>query len=114
MFEFKPFFYNIHKSTTLNEGRLLSVGSRGVQGYLNPPFRVELNPLGVPPPRRYLAPKKIDPKLLDPKHIFEELDLNPAKKANVMQLKKESRHRDGYDHVRAALTPTPETLLELY
>eukprot|EP00290_Baffinella_frigidus_P036611 CAMPEP_0180311998 /NCGR_PEP_ID=MMETSP0988-20121125/30573_1 /TAXON_ID=697907 /ORGANISM="non described non described, Strain CCMP2293" /LENGTH=535 /DNA_ID=CAMNT_0022296165 /DNA_START=137 /DNA_END=1740 /DNA_ORIENTATION=- len=46
----------------------------------------------------YLAPKKIDPKLLDPKHIFEELDLNPAKKANVMQLKKETRHRDGYDH----------------
>jgi AdoMet-dependent rRNA methyltransferase SPB1 len=49
---------------------------------------------------RYLAPKKIDPKLLDPKHIFEELDLNPAKKANVMQLKKETRHRDGYEHVR--------------
>jgi hypothetical protein len=33
----------------------------------------------------YLAPKKIDPKLLDPKHVFEELDLGPAKKANVLQ-----------------------------
>ncbi len=46
----------------------------------------------------YLAPKKIDPKLLDPKYVFEELDLNPAKKANVMQKQKPNqRHRDGYE-----------------
>lgn len=50
----------------------------------------------------YMAPKKIDPKLLDPKHVFEELDLNPAKRANVFAKKntksgKAERHRDGYD-----------------
>jgi AdoMet-dependent rRNA methyltransferase SPB1 len=46
----------------------------------------------------YLAPKKIDPKLLDPKYVFEELDLNPAKRANVMQKQKANqRHRDGYE-----------------
>eukprot|EP00961_Rhodomonas_salina_P111454 1499540-Rhodomonas_salina.1 len=46
----------------------------------------------------YLAPTKLDPKLLDPKYIFEELDLNPAKKANVLQQKKlDVRHRDGYE-----------------
>ncbi len=46
----------------------------------------------------YLAPKKIDPKLLDPKYVFEELDLNPAKKANIMQKQKANqRHRDGYE-----------------
>ena len=50
----------------------------------------------------YLAPKKIDPKLLDPKHVFEALDLNPAKRANVMAKKntksgKAERHRDGYE-----------------
>ena len=44
-----------------------------------------------------MAPKKIDPKLLDPKHVFAELDLNPAKRANVLQQKKEGRHRDGYE-----------------
>lgn len=52
----------------------------------------------------YLAPKKIDPKLLDPKYVFEELDLNPAKKANVMQKQKvNQRHRDGYEVGRTVL-----------
>ena len=50
MFELKPFVHNIQNGTALNEWRVLSVGSRGVQGYLDPPFRVEPNPLGVPPP----------------------------------------------------------------
>ena len=45
----------------------------------------------------YLAPKKIDAKLLDPKHVFEELDTGPAKKANVLQKEHAKKHRDGYE-----------------
>ncbi|EKX36887.1 hypothetical protein GUITHDRAFT_58549, partial [Guillardia theta CCMP2712] len=46
----------------------------------------------------YLAPKKIDPKLLDPKNVFEDVNDGPAKKANVLQQKKLNvRHRDGYE-----------------
>lgn len=45
----------------------------------------------------YLAPKKIDPRLLDPKHVFEELEIGPAKKANVLQKDHSKKHRDGYE-----------------
>ena len=45
----------------------------------------------------YLAPKKIDPKLLDPKHVFAEIDTGPAKKANVLQKEHSKKHRDGYE-----------------
>ena len=45
----------------------------------------------------YLAPKKIDPKLLDPRHVFAELDVGPAKKANVLQKDHAKKNRDGYE-----------------
>ena len=54
----------------------------------------------------FLAPKKIDPKFLDPKHVFKELTA-PAPvdgnvtiaanaQANVFQPDKKRRQRDGY------------------
>jgi AdoMet-dependent rRNA methyltransferase SPB1 len=55
--------------------------------------------------RGFLAPKTIDPKFLDPKHVFKDLD-TPAHldkgtttgnaQANVFQPDKKRRHRDGY------------------
>jgi AdoMet-dependent rRNA methyltransferase SPB1 len=55
--------------------------------------------------REFLAPKAIDPKFLDPKHVFKDLDASlPLDKgitvnnsqANVFQPEKKRRHRDGY------------------
>ncbi|KAI1793875.1 Spb1 C-terminal domain-containing protein [Ganoderma leucocontextum] len=55
--------------------------------------------------RDFLAPKHIDPKFLDPKHVFKELTASaPADgqataknaQANVFQPEKKRRHRDGY------------------
>jgi len=55
--------------------------------------------------REFLAPKAIDPKFLDPKHVFKDLDATaPIDKgiaggnaqANVFQPEKRRRHRDGY------------------
>ncbi len=56
--------------------------------------------------RDYLAPKKIDPKFLDPKHVFKELTasapldgkltISANAQANVFQPDKTRRHRDGY------------------
>lgn len=54
--------------------------------------------------REFLAPKSIDPKFLDPKHVFEDLDAalpngtasNNAQ-VNVFQPEKRRRHRQGYD-----------------
>jgi AdoMet-dependent rRNA methyltransferase SPB1 len=55
--------------------------------------------------REFLAPKAIDPKFLDPKHVFKDLDasfstengvtVNKAQ-ANVFQPEKKRRHRVGY------------------
>ncbi|KAG9314450.1 FtsJ-domain-containing protein [Chiua virens] len=57
--------------------------------------------------REFLAPKHIDPKFLDPKHVFKELGSalsGPDKGssannalANVFQPEKKRRRRDGYD-----------------
>lgn len=54
----------------------------------------------------FLAPKKIDPKFLDPKHVFKELTASAPidgslaiaanAQANVFQPDKKRRHRDGY------------------
>lgn len=51
----------------------------------------------------FLAPKHIDPKFLDPKHVFKELNLSidngPTSNeahVNVFQPEKKRRHRDGY------------------
>ncbi|KAK7064140.1 AdoMet-dependent rRNA methyltransferase SPB1 [Favolaschia claudopus] len=57
--------------------------------------------------RDFLAPKHIDPKFLDPKHVFKELGTSVAAgadkgssannlQANVFQPEKKRRHRDGY------------------
>lgn len=57
--------------------------------------------------REFLAPKHIDPKFLDPKHVFKDLGSalsGPDKgssannaQANVFQPEKKRRRRDGYD-----------------
>ena len=57
--------------------------------------------------REFLAPKHIDPKFLDPKHVFKDLgsaisgldkgsSANNAM-ANVFQPEKKRRRRDGYN-----------------
>lgn len=57
--------------------------------------------------RDFLAPKHIDPKFLDPKHVFKDLGASisgtdkgtSANNAteNVFQPEKKRRKRDGYD-----------------
>ncbi|KAH9042361.1 Spb1 C-terminal domain-containing protein [Lactarius hengduanensis] len=56
--------------------------------------------------REFLAPKAIDPKFLDPKHVFKDVDATLTLpngtaannvQANVFQPEKKRRHRDGYD-----------------
>ncbi|KAF9069148.1 Spb1 C-terminal domain-containing protein [Rhodocollybia butyracea] len=58
--------------------------------------------------RDFLAPKHIDPKFLDPKHVFKDISAsipeNPDKptrahnaEANVFQPEKKRRKRDGYE-----------------
>jgi hypothetical protein len=55
--------------------------------------------------REFLAPRTIDPKFLDPKHVFKDLDAaaNPDQsiignnaQANVFRPDKKRRHRGGY------------------
>jgi len=48
--------------------------------------------------RGYKAPKKIDPKFLDPRTVFEELpDAAPNNEAKVFQPEKKKRQRGGYE-----------------
>ena len=37
-------------------------------------------------PKGYVAPAKIDPKLLDPKHIFKEVEPEEKKKISILQV----------------------------
>ena len=49
---------------------------------------------------KYTAPKHIDPKLLDPNHVFKEVKDPGLKKVDVLHKKYEKlnkRHRTGYD-----------------
>lgn len=56
--------------------------------------------------RDFLAPKHIDPKFLDPKHVFKDVSVSASGtekgtsatniQANVFQPEKKRRHRDGY------------------
>jgi len=56
--------------------------------------------------RDFLAPKQIDPKFLDPKHVFKMLSSSMSTdkgtssnnfQASVFQPEKKRRHRDGYE-----------------
>lgn len=50
--------------------------------------------------RGFLAPSSIDPKFLDPKHVFEELTgkgSTSGQGINILQPDKKQRHRDGYE-----------------
>ncbi|KAL4234651.1 pre-rRNA processing protein ftsj3 [Mactra antiquata] len=44
----------------------------------------------------YLAPDKIDPKFLDPKSVFKDIEPEPSQAINLMHPEKQTRHRDGY------------------
>ena len=37
-------------------------------------------------PKGYVAPAKIDPKLLDPRHIFKEVEPEGKKKISILQV----------------------------
>ncbi|KAL2609813.1 hypothetical protein R1flu_028386 [Riccia fluitans] len=45
---------------------------------------------------KYKAPAKIDPRLLDHRHLFKEVE-EPAKVVDVLRGTKQKRHRDGYE-----------------
>lgn len=48
--------------------------------------------------RGFKAPKRLDPKFLDPKHVFAELaDPTPNNEAKVFDPEKKKRKRDGYE-----------------
>ena len=48
--------------------------------------------------RDYVAPKKIDPRMLDPKSVFSDVGAEEPKKiADVFKPEKKNRHRDGYE-----------------
>ncbi|OAD79659.1 hypothetical protein PHYBLDRAFT_96684, partial [Phycomyces blakesleeanus NRRL 1555(-)] len=48
--------------------------------------------------RDFLAPKKIDPRFLDPKAVFSEIDTDEAAKmTDIFKPEKKRRHRDGYE-----------------
>eukprot|EP00040_Diaphanoeca_grandis_P006124 m.36053 g.36053 ORF g.36053 m.36053 type:complete len:823 (-) comp17249_c0_seq1:131-2599(-) len=61
----------------------------------------------------YLAPAKIDPKMLDPKYVFGELDDAPTQKLNVFAPEKKKRAREGYaeGNVGAHTTSTVGTFI---
>ncbi|XP_070204951.1 pre-rRNA 2'-O-ribose RNA methyltransferase FTSJ3-like isoform X2 [Littorina saxatilis] len=44
----------------------------------------------------YLAPDKLDPKFLDPKHVFKDVQMEPNRALNLMHPEKPQRHREGY------------------
>ncbi|XP_033334850.2 pre-rRNA 2'-O-ribose RNA methyltransferase FTSJ3 [Megalopta genalis] len=44
----------------------------------------------------YIAPDKLDPKFVDPKYVFSELDIEPANKLNIYNPEKTKRKVEGY------------------
>lgn len=49
----------------------------------------------------YKAPDKIDPKFLDPKYVFEELDIEPTNKVDLLKEPKKNKKEkaEGYDSI---------------
>ncbi|CAG8608225.1 19166_t:CDS:10 [Cetraspora pellucida] len=48
--------------------------------------------------RDFLAPKKIDPKFLDPRSVFQEVEIGPKNKSiDVLNPGKRKRYREGYE-----------------
>ncbi|CAG8587960.1 8471_t:CDS:10 [Paraglomus brasilianum] len=47
--------------------------------------------------RDFIAPKKIDPKLLDPRAVFKELNAGPSRILDILHPEKKRRHREGYE-----------------
>lgn len=46
----------------------------------------------------YIAPAKIDPKLLDPRHIFKDVEPEGKKKISILQVEKQKKARaEGYE-----------------
>ncbi|XP_067686615.1 pre-rRNA 2'-O-ribose RNA methyltransferase FTSJ3-like [Haliotis asinina] len=44
----------------------------------------------------FLAPDKIDPKFLNPKHVFQEVEQGGRQLLNLVHPEKKKRHREGY------------------
>ena len=47
--------------------------------------------------QNFLNPAKLDPKLLDPKHVFQEVDKTEARRVDLIHPEKQNRHRVGYE-----------------
>lgn len=62
--------------------------------------------------RGFKAPKKMDPKFLDPKHVFEEVqEPTPNNEAKVFNPEKKKRKREGYeegDYTQHKVIPVSE------
>jgi AdoMet-dependent rRNA methyltransferase SPB1 len=46
--------------------------------------------------QNYLAPDRIDPKFLDAKSVFKDIEDEPTQSINLIHPEKQTRHRDGY------------------
>lgn len=46
--------------------------------------------------QNYLAPDRIDPKFLDPKSVFKDVDDEPTQSIDLIHPEKQTRHRGGY------------------
>lgn len=62
--------------------------------------------------RGFKAPKKIDPRLLDPRSVFEDLaDPTPNNEAKVYNPEIKKRKRDGYEEGDCMRNPLSEAFI---